>query len=97
MVAAEAFEAGRIQLLAGDEEAREELSWARYKTIKSSGVYQVESKDDIKERYTRSPDHSDALLYGLWAISKAKIVAGPDKYARHNMKSDSVSALSVFG
>lgn len=76
----EMFEAGRVQLLRDDEDVREELSWTKYKTIKSSGIYQVEAKDDVKARYGRSPDHSDALLYGLWALRQADAVTKRDKY-----------------
>jgi hypothetical protein len=54
----------------------EELSWSKYKQIRSNGVYQVEAKDDIKKRYGRSPDHADALLMGLWATPQAKIYDG---------------------
>lgn len=68
---AEIFEAGDVQLLADDPDAREELCWTRYKTIKSSGIYQIEAKDDVKERYGKSPDFADALLQGLWAIPQA--------------------------
>ena len=77
---AELFEAGVVQLLAGDEDAREELPWTRYKTIKSSGIFQIEPKDDVKERYARSPDHADALLSGLWAFPRARVVSKPDRY-----------------
>ena len=96
VTAAELLEAGRVQLLATDEDAREELSWTRYKTIKSSGIYQVEPKDDVKERYGRSPDHADALLNGLWAFPQAKVVTRPDKYMRQR-RDNSGPAVSVLG
>lgn len=70
---AEMFEGGKVQLLPDDVEAREELSWTRYKTIKSSGIYQIEAKEDVKARYTKSPDSADSLLNGLWALPQAKI------------------------
>jgi hypothetical protein len=65
---ADELEAGRVSLRGDDTDLIEQLSWAKYKTIKSSGVYQVEAKDDIKERYGRSPDNADAFLNGLWAL-----------------------------
>jgi hypothetical protein len=75
------FRDGLVELLPDDKEAIEELAWAKYKTIKSSGEFQVEAKDDIKKRYGRSPDHADALLNGLWAYPMAKIHGGrKDKY-----------------
>jgi hypothetical protein len=91
----EAFEAGHVQLIADDDDAREELPWARYKTIKSNGIYQVEPKDDIKERYGRSPDHADALLNGLWAISRAKIAVKRDGYMKR--KQTFGGGVSVLG
>ncbi len=92
---AERFEAGHVQLLADDEDAREELPWTRYKTIKSSGIYQIEAKDDVKARYTRSPDHADALLNGLWAFPQARIVSKPDGYMRKPKVSG--SPMGVLG
>lgn len=95
--ASELFESGRVKLLADDDDAREELAWARYKTIKSNGIYQVEAKDDIKARYGKSPDAADALLNGLWALSQAKIVKAQDKYARHGHSQDNTSPVGVLG
>ena len=70
------FEAGMVAIPPDDNQLIEELSWAKYKTIKSNGGYQVEAKEDIKKRYGRSPDHADALLMGLWATPQAKIYDG---------------------
>lgn len=67
---ADAFEAGRVKILSDDQDLIEQLSWAKYKTIKSNGVYQVEAKEDIKKRYGRSPDNADCFLNGLWALGK---------------------------
>lgn len=79
---AELFEAGRTSILKEDKDLQEQLSWAKYKTIKSNGIYQVEAKDDIKERYGRSPDNADAYLNGLWAIPQVRPVARDDGYAK---------------
>lgn len=97
VTAAELFEAGRVQLLAGDEDAREELVWTRYKTIKSTGIYQLEPKDDVKERYSKSPDCADCLNNGLWAFPRAHIVAKPDRYeqARRGVTDD--NPIGVLG
>lgn len=70
---ADLFEAGKVELLPDDEELIEQLSWAKYKTIKSNGIFQVEAKDDIKERYGRSPDNADCLLNGLWALRQGEL------------------------
>jgi hypothetical protein len=70
------FENRMVAIPADDRQLIEELSWSRYKQIRSNGVYQVEAKEDIKKRYGRSPDHADALLMGLWAIPQAKIYDG---------------------
>lgn len=95
---AERFEAGHVQLLLDDEDAREELSWTRYKTIKSSGIFQIEAKDDVKARYGRSPDHADALLNGLWAFPQSKMVKGEDAYERAmHRKPGPGSPLGVLG
>lgn len=71
---AEYFDNGKIQLLPDDTDVREELSWTRYKTVKSTGIFQLQGKDDIKDTYTVSPDCADSLLNGLWALPQAKMV-----------------------
>lgn len=81
---AKCFEAGEVQLLTDDEDLREQLSWAKYKEVKSNGVFLVESKDDIKKRYGRSPDCSDAFLGGLWALQYVKSIG--EKESRENVK-----------
>jgi hypothetical protein len=79
---AELFEAGRVSILKTDKELIEQLSWAKYKTIKSNGILQVEPKDDIKSRFGRSPDDADAFLNGLWALPQVKPVKREDKYEK---------------
>lgn len=78
---ADLFEQGLVQIDPSDEDLIEELSWAKYKQVKSNGVYQVEPKDDIKEVYKRSPDHADAFLNGLWALTRVRVVVKQDAYA----------------
>ena len=80
--AADLFENGQVQLDESDHDLIEQLSWAKYRTIKSNGVYQVEAKDDIKERYLRSPDNSDAFMNGLWALNRVKNVEKRDRYQK---------------
>lgn len=65
---AQVFQDNRVSILTDDIELQEQLSWAKYKVIKSNGHIQIEAKDDIKERYRRSPDNADAFLNGLWAL-----------------------------
>lgn len=89
---ADLFQEGQVQLDPADHDLIEQLSWAKYKTIKSNGVYQVEAKDDIKERYKRSPDNADAFLNGLWALPQVRLVEKRDKYAR---KPQSSAALVI--
>ncbi len=91
---AELFEAGRVSLLESDRDLAEQLSWAKYKTIKSNGIFQVEAKEDIKERYGRSPDDADAFLNGLWALPQVKPVQTEDKYARRFLKNRKVLSRS---
>lgn len=81
---AEMFEQGKVKIPPDDTDLIEQLSWAKYKTIKSNGVYQVEAKEDIKKRYGRSPDNADCFLNGLWALSRIhpERVQRMDKYAR---------------
>lgn len=83
---ADVLEAGHAQLLPDDEDLIEQLSWAKYKTIKSNGIYQVESKDDIKERYGRSPDNADCFLNGLWALAHASslVTIKKDRWAEES-------------
>jgi hypothetical protein len=80
---ADLLQEGMVQIDPTDHDLIEQLSWAKYKTIKSNGVYQVEAKDDIKERYKRSPDNADAFLNGLWALPQVRLVEKHDKYARN--------------
>lgn len=70
------FGAGRVYVPPEETELIEQLSWAKYKQLKSNGVFQVEAKDDIKARYGKSPDYADALLIGLWATPQARIFDG---------------------
>lgn len=79
---ADLLQEGHVQIDPTDFDLIEQLSWAKYKTIKSNGVYQVEAKDDIKERYKRSPDNADAFLNGLWALPQVRLVEKRDKYLR---------------
>lgn len=66
----ELFRDGKVSVMQDDIELQEQLSWARYKVIKSNGVIQIEAKDDIKKRYGKSPDEADAYLNGVWVLSK---------------------------
>lgn len=75
---AKLFQDGNVQILADDEDLKEQLCWAKYKEVKSSGLFQVEAKEDIKERYGRSPDNSDAFLFGLWALQYVKNISKRD-------------------
>jgi hypothetical protein len=70
--AAEVFREGRVEVLSGDDVGNEQLAWARYKAIKSTGLLQVEAKEDIKKRYKRSPDNADAIVAGIWAVTQVK-------------------------
>lgn len=88
---------GAVELFAGDRDCAEELGWARYKTIKSSGQFQVEAKEDIKKRYGRSPDHADALLIGLWAMGMAKPYIKPDAYEMSRRRIRTDAGLEVLG
>ena len=78
----ELFANGMVSIDKDDTDLIEQLSWAKYKTVKSNGVYQVEAKEDIKKRYGRSPDNADAFLNGLWALPQAKEVKQMDKYEK---------------
>lgn len=93
---ADLFEAEKVQILPDDEELKEELSWARYKTIKSSGVYQVEAKEDIKssKRLGKSPDCADAFLNGLYALPYVTMKDQKDKYTRAREKAESEADLN---
>jgi len=72
---AEMFARGKVQLsnvVDEDEDLIQQLSWPKWKTITSGGQLQVESKDDIRERYKRSPDNADAFLMGLWGLTQVQ-------------------------
>ncbi len=92
---ARVLQEGRCEIDPSDTDLMEQLSWAKYKTIKSNGVFQVEAKDDIKARYGRSPDDADAWLNGIWALPQAKIVKIVDGYTRKATPSYSSSGMSI--
>lgn len=94
---AEMFEIGNAQIQPDDIDLREQLSWAKYRAIRSNGLFQVEAKDEIKKRYGRSPDNADAYLNGLWALKRAPIIHAEDKYARHNVRRSSGVPVGVLG
>lgn len=94
---ADMFRDGGVQIQADDQELVEELSWARYRAIKSSGEFQVEAKEDIKKRYGRSPDFADALLIGLWSMRQAKPYLAPDKYERAAKRERSAVPMGALG
>ena len=47
-----------------DKRLRNQLCWPKY-NYKLGKTY-VESKDDIKERFKKSPDDADAFVMGIW-------------------------------
>lgn len=94
--AGQMFADGLVQVLLDDKEGNEELSWMKFKAVKSNGEYQVEAKDEVKKRFGRSPDNADAIVYGLWAVRQAKPSGEPDKYERH-ARPEVRSAVSVMG
>lgn len=94
---ADMFRDGFVQMLSNDHEATEELCWAKYKEVKSSGEFKVEAKEDIKKRYGRSPDHADALLIGLWAMGQAKVHSKVDKYELRRAAKVSENPVGVLG
>jgi phage terminase large subunit len=93
---ADQFEAGKVEIQVDDSDLIEQLCWAKYKTIKSNGIYQVEAKEDIKERYGRSPDNADCFLNGLWALGQtATIAVKSDRYARKDVRTS--PAVAIMG
>lgn len=79
--AAELFCDDKVSIPANEEELMQELSWAKYKSIKSSGLLQVQAKEDIKKDYKRSPDLADAFMNGLWALPSVRPVKRQDAYS----------------
>lgn len=71
------FQNSKVSTLIDDEQLHEELSWAKYKVIKSNGLIQIEAKEDIKARYAKSPDNADAFLNGLWALRRVREEKNP--------------------
>lgn len=69
---ADMFRDGKVMTDPQDRQLYEQLGWAKYKVIKSNGQIQIESKDEIKKRYGRSPDNADAFLNGLWALQRVQ-------------------------
>lgn len=90
------FQNGQVQVDPADYDLLEQLSWAKYKTIKSNGNYQVEAKEDIKKRYSRSPDNADAFLNGLWALPQVRTVIKRDKYAERSYQMRKQESVAVI-
>lgn len=80
--AADEFQQGLIEIDETDTDLIEQLSWARYKAIKSNGKLQVEPKEEIKKRYGRSPDNADAFTNGLWAVDRVSVAEVSDRYTK---------------
>lgn len=89
------FEDGMVQIDPTDTDLIEQLSWAKYKTVKSNGVFLVEPKEDIKARYGRSPDNADGFMNGLWALPQARVISKPDAYK--DSRKAGASPLGVLG
>ena len=77
--AAVLFQEGKVQLDPLDTELAEQLSWTKWRPLKSNAVLQAESKDEVRETYGRSPDNADAYLNGLWALALVKPFSGYDR------------------
>lgn len=71
---AQLFEEGNIQIENNDQDLIEQLSWTKWKPIKSTMELQAESKDAVRETYGRSPDNADSFINGIWALSKIATV-----------------------
>jgi hypothetical protein len=69
--AREVFRAGAVDLDPADRTLAGQLSSVRYK-LTSSGQIQIQSKDEM----SKSPDHADALVIGLWASRQAGVLGG---------------------
>ena len=81
-----------------DHELRRELSFVKYKVINSSGLIQMEPKQDTKKMLGRSPDRADAFIYGLWAlrsVSPIKKDAWSSTVRAHGVSSMAVSAMAA--
>lgn len=90
-----AFENGHVSILPDDDALKEQLSWAKYKAIKSNGMFQVEAKEDIKKRYGRSPDEADCFLNGIWALPQVKIAVKRDGWGHDPRPAWSMSPDAV--
>lgn len=64
----EQMSAGRLDLDPDDKQLLEELLMIQYK-FTQKGAIQIESKDDMRSRGVKSPDHLDALVYAVADLS----------------------------
>lgn len=69
--AGQAFAEGAVALTDPSEELAGQLTVPTY-SFASAGRIKVESKDDIKARLGRSPDHADAYVMGLDCLEYAE-------------------------
>jgi phage terminase large subunit len=64
---------GTIDRDAEPEEFEEDLLTPRYSFARASGAIKVESKDEIKKRTGRSPDHGDAFALAVLELDSAPV------------------------
>lgn len=71
--AREMFERGLIDIEELDEDLQGELMEIHFK-VTSTGLIQLEAKEDIAQRLGRSPDRADAFVMSLQAATRTPIV-----------------------
>jgi hypothetical protein len=77
---AEMLEAGKVQILPDDDDLAEQLTWTRWRPIRSNMQLQAQSKDEVIQEFGRSPDDADSFLNGLWALQYAPVAVVRDGY-----------------
>ncbi len=76
-------------------ELRNQLTIPTYKFRKGKTL--IESKDDIKKRLHRSPDHADAYIIALWAYPYIrKVTEKPTSYRKKQREKAANSAMKVW-
>ena len=68
----EVFRAGEIAI-PPDEELISQLSSIKYRCDQNAGVFEIESKDEMKARGLKSPDCAWGLALALWGAKRMKV------------------------
>lgn len=83
---------GSVKISSSAEELLDEMLAIRF-TFNAKGAIQIESKQDMKSRGTKSPDHLDAVTY---AVSDVSRLFGPKPGEKYTVSAQSYASSSDY-